>query len=767
MPSHSLQQSTRSSDDRRSYSADSTYYYAARINNNAVDADVETMDNNMMEQRRKLDTGASLNREIEHKKALVAAIENENTKKTNNDDGNVVVPKRLHFFATPSNHDPRSGLLRDTKIEEVDEQSRNPPLSQERDWMLEGAQSIFRILQKKKKSSTLRDPPPHSSRTTHVSSEFCDQYNNNLQLSIPTRRRAQSVPKTRLELDCDYDEYSSRLRDEMRKFQLSVRGSAKHASGPSLSLDSRHHHQVPIKVVETVDRGAQINTIIDDGNHNHQLSKESEIVQLRTQLDDMMKDRLEDSQLRSRQWQAVGIESENLNLKQQLVDMQRAADDDAYKMTQMAEAYTVAMDEIEREYERSLELAIQEGKDLRMKLRNYQEDNERVISSAMKENELLREELHTCRMENEISIKATMKDNEFLREELHTCRFRNEELQENELSIKATMRDNEFLKEELHKCRHEIRLLKDENLDVNTRCKAAEQESESRRRIIINIECKYDDLKRKCEDEINNIKDDHRQCIEDNTGLMVELREITKERNHLNRKIDELAHSIEAITVEKEDAENLLNSTLRQRENNENELHREIRQLQVELNDANTERGVDEREIRLLTNKLHATQEEFYVVREELGIAMEERDVMKSRLVLVDELTNALEVAIANDEEKTLSIDRLKDELQRALADKAEEIRRYSELEVEYEGLQVMKDSESDLVVLLMKQRDSLTARIEKYMDEIDSMRQERGRGQQERDLLKDELICALETATSIFPQLTPKDLDEMSLDKF
>jgi chromosome segregation ATPase len=248
---------------------------------------------------------------------------------------------------------------------------------------------------------------------------------------------------------------------------------------------------------------------------------------------------------------------------------------------------------------------------------------------------------------------------------------------------------------------------------------------------------------------------------------MVELREISKERNHLNIKIDELAHSLEAITVEKEDAENLLNSTLRQRENNENELHREIRQLQVELIDANTERGVDEREIRLLTNKLHATQKEFYVVREELGIAMEERDVMKSRLVLVDELTNALEVAIANDEEKTLSIDRLKDELQRALADKAEEIRRYSELEVEYEGLQVMKDSESDLTVLLMKQRDSLTARIEKYMDEIDSMRQERGRGQQERDLLKDELICALETATSIFPQLTPKDLDEMSQDKF
>jgi chromosome segregation ATPase len=536
----------------------------------------------------------------------------------------------------------------------------------------------------------------------------------------------------------------------MRKFQSSVRGSANHANGPSLlSPDSHHHHhQVPIiKVVETVDRGAQINTI---DNHN-QLSKESEIVQLRTQLDDMMKDQLEDSQLRSRQWQAVGIESENLNLKQQLIDMQHAADDDAYKMNQMVEAYTVAIDEIEREYERSLELAIQEGKDLRMKLRNYQEDNERVISTAMKENELLREELQTCRMElrkyqeeNERVISTAMKENELLREELHNSQM------ENEITIKATMKDNEILREEF---RHEIRLLKDEILDVNTRCKAAEQESESRRRIIINIECKYNELKRKCEDEINNIKDDHRQCIEDNTGLMVELRE--------------LAHSLETITVEKKDAENLLNSTLRQRENNENELHREIRQLQVELNDANTERGVDEREIRLLTNKLHATQKEFYVVREELGIAMEERDVMKSRLVLVNELMNALEVAIANDEEKTLSIDRLKDELQRALADKAEVIRRYSELEVEYEGLQVMKDSESDLTVLLMKQRDSLTARIEKYMDEIDSMRQERGRGQQERDLLKDELICVLETATSIFPQLTPKDLDEMSQDKF
>lgn len=714
------------------HSLQSTSEERRSIINNA-DAEVETMDTMDTMQRQSLDTVASLNREIEHKKALVAAIENES--KTNNNDGNV--PKRLHFFATPRNHDNYNGMVAPTnypsssglpeKKNEVDE-LRNPPLSQERDWMLEGAQSIFRILEKKK--SSLRDPPsPLSSRTTHVSSEFRDQYN--LPLSIPTRRRAQSVPKIRIDLDCDYNEYSLRLRDEMRKFQSSVRAYTKPTCGPSLVPDT--HHQVPIKVVKTVDRGAQINTI--DDNHN-QLSKESEIVQLRTQLDDMMKDRIEDSQLRSKQWQAVGFESENLNLKQQLIAMQRAADDDAYKMTQMAEAYKVAMGEIEIGYERSL-AAIKDGEDLRMNLN----DNERVIRAAMKENELLREELHTCQMENELSAKATMKENDFLREELHNCRHRNEQ---------------------------EIRSLKDELLDVNTRCKAAEQESESRRRIIINIECKYDELKRKCNDEINIIKDDHRQCIEDktqyekeNSGLMVELRAITKERNNLNIMMDELSHRLEATTVKKEDAENLVNSTLRQRENNENELYREIRQLQDELYDANTQRGVDEREIRLLTNKLIAAQEEFYVIREEMGVAMEERDVMKSRLVLVDELTNALEVAIANDEEKTLSIERLKNELQCAFDDKAETNRRHSELEVEYQRLQEMKDSESDLTLLLMKQRDSLTARIENYMDEIDSMRQERGVEILEKDLLKDELICALETATSIFPQLTPKDLDE------
>jgi hypothetical protein len=108
-----------------------------------------------------------------------------------------------------------------------------------------------------------------------------------------------------------------------------------------------------------------------------------------------------------------------------------------------------------------------------------------------------------------------------------------------------------------------------------------------------------------------------------------------------------------------------------------------------------------------------------------------------------------------------LSIERLKNELQCAFDDKAETNRRHSELEVNYQRLQEMKDSESDLTLLLMKQRDSLTARIENYMDEIDSMRQERGIDILEKDLLKDELICALETATSIFPQLTPKDLDE------
>lgn len=440
MPSHSLQ-STRS-EDRRSYSADSNYHFPARNN---ADAELETMDT--ME-RRKLDTG--LNREIEHKKAL------ENSTNNNND-----VPKRFHFFATPSNHDndygmdaanyPSTGLLETKK--EIDE-LRNPPLSQERDWMLEGAQSIFQILQKKK--SSLREPPPPlSSRTTHTSSEH--RYEYNLPMSIPTRRRAQSVPKTRMDLDCDYNEYSSRLRDEMRKFQSSVRGSAMLSGCPS--LDILDAHLVPIKVVETVDRGAQINTI-DDTHNQH--SKVSETVQLRTQLDGMMKDRLKDSQLRSKQWQAVGIESENLNLKQQLDAMQHAADDDAYKMTQMAEAYTVAMNEIEWNYERSLALVIEEGDDLRMKLCKCQEDNIRVLSAAMKNNELLRDELHTCQMENEVSAKATRQKNYFLQEELHKCRHRNEEL-------------------------------KDEMLDVNTRCKAAEQDSESRRRIIINIECKYDD----------------------------------------------------------------------------------------------------------------------------------------------------------------------------------------------------------------------------------------------------------------------------------
>jgi uncharacterized coiled-coil DUF342 family protein len=52
---------------------------------------------------------------------------------------------------------------------------------------------------------------------------------------------------------------------------------------------------------------------------------------------------------------------------------------------------------------------------------------------------------------------------------------------------------------------------------------------------------------------------------------------------------------------------------------------------------------------------------------------------------------------------------------------------------------------------LLRKQRDSLNARLEECLDEIENLRTAMSEISNERNDLKDDLICVLETAESAF----------------
>ena len=121
-------------------------------------------------------------------------------------------------------------------------------------------------------------------------------------------------------------------------------------------------------------------------------------------------------------------------------------------------------------------------------------------------------------------------------------------------------------------------------------------------------------------------------------------------------------------------------------------------------------------------------------------------------------MTETLEVTVAEKEDATLRCSSLLGEqkvlksttesvahaLERALAEKNEAIDRYNELEREHADLRNATDSASQITDMMTQQM------IDKYHDEIDELKRKNVEILRQRDELKEELICVLETASSL-----------------
>jgi chromosome segregation ATPase len=311
----------------------------------------------------------------------------------------------------------------------------------------------------------------------------------------------------------------------------------------------------------------------------------------------------------------------------------------------------------------------------------------------------------------------------------------------------------------------EIRSLRKENEYVITRCEVAERDAESTRIAFVEMESKYEDSRNQYNDIIDDMKEERRLFLEDkaqlerdNTALKIELDAISQDCHHMRNLLEDSAQYERENKALKKDLDKI------ERTNNalETELDgisQERNRLKAMLGEITNELevAIDERENATshysteMENLTLSYEREIRDLKREFDVTNEELDVMKTRAALVHELTDSLELTLAEKEEATLSHGRLRIDLRSALAETEEVVYQYSQLEKEHTKLQATKDSESHVAGLLRKQRDSLNARLEECLDEIENLRTAMSEISNERNDLKDDLICVLETAESAF----------------
>jgi len=158
----------------------------------------------------------------------------------------------------------------------------------------------------------------------------------------------------------------------------------------------------------------------------------------------------------------------------------------------------------------------------------------------------------------------------------------------------------------------------------------------------------------------------------------------------------------------------------------------------------------------LMEHKVQFEQEND-VLSNELEAVVEECKVMRSKLKLLDEVTNALEDTVIEKDNIILKYKRLqeshaslemdvrsmKNDLRNTLKENDRICVHYDELERKHARLQGTNKSDHYMTTLIEQQRDKMGAMVERYMNENTNILRERNE-------LKEELICALENIACV-----------------
>jgi chromosome segregation ATPase len=588
------------------------------------------------------------------------------------------------------------------------------------------------------------DPPPSSSRRrSHAPSSDSTRrsHRDESRDSEPSSERFARSSSSGNERSCDCrhhddgdDRFLSKIRDEMRRLEsigvcrVPPRGDG--VSSSTIAIPSAGG--VANDAVESRCGPSTEVTRVVDSIDDRLLDGESTIDELRIQLRIMKR-------------VVHAEESEIADLKRRLVDVRREADEDVIEMDRRVESET---------------------SDLRRRLDDAQRANgemARAHSNAIEE----------IKREHERSLEVAASENYALREELRRCQDRTEEV---------------------------IRSLRDKNEDLKMMLDVAERDAELRRWECVDMKTRYEDAMKKCGNEIDDMKEDLRLLVLDKTqlesenialkvetddlsrerdrylhslndkdrlegeniSLKIELDDITQERNRYLRSLDDLDHlerENSLLTIELDEITHERNRYLHSLDD-KNRLERDYTSLKIELDDVTQERDQVEAMLDDKTNKLEVANDEISNLSSRIENLMlsyereimrlkDEIDVMKPRLTLMGELTNSFEVALDEKDEVTLSFERLRNDLRSTLLEKEDVVDRCSKLEMECTRLLAITNSESHMAATLRKERDSLSGMVEIYLNEIQNLRMTTAEVSRERDDLKDELICVLETAAS------------------
>ena len=432
---------------------------------------------------------------------------------------------------------------------------------------------------------------------------------------------------------------------------------------------------------------------------------------------------------------------------------------------------------------------------------------ERVVSAGESEIADLKRRLVDVRREADedvVEMKRRVESETFdLRRRLEDARRADGEMAEaHEHAIEEVKREHERLLEEELRRRHDrteevMGELRDKNEDLKMMLDVAERAAELKRWECVEMETRYKDAMEKCGAVIKGMEEDLQLLIQDKTQLENEIIALKVETNDLSHERDQYLHSLNdkdrlerenmSLKIELDDIAQERNRCLRlmddldhlERENtsltndikhernrylhsldDKNRLERDYSSLKIELDNVTQERNQVMAMLDDKTNELEVANNETSNLssrienltlsyEREVMRLKEEINVMKPRLTLMGELTNSFEVVLEEKDEVTLSFERLRNDLRSTLLEKEDVIDQCNELETECTRLQAIKNSESHMAAMLRKERDGLSGMVEIYLNEIQNLRMTTAELSRERDDLKDELICVLETAAS------------------
>ena len=266
--------------------------------------------------------------------------------------------------------------------------------------------------------------------------------------------------------------------------------------------------------------------------------------------------------------------------------------------------------------------------------------------------------------------------------------------------------------------------------------------------------------------ELNHIEQEYNdelvQCSRDNKKLQTELRKmkqtvnmIQDQTNEINILQNENTNLKRMLQVAEQDVELAQQAAIDIEIKNDKTLHESMR-METQYAD------MKENYANLMEDKIQFERDNAALINEMNGV-IDERDVLNSRLKMLDQLSDELESTNAEKNSAIMRYQKLhashaslemevrstRGVLKRALAEKERALALCNELDIEHNRLQGAASQEESLMTeMISKQRDKMGLMMERYMEDIGELKNANIDILRERDELKEELISVLETAS-------------------